>query len=147
MPKRIILVGAGDLGKEVAGWMLSSDSAFSWEREYCFIDDNVTELTVGTYSLRCLGSVDDFYPDKDDELVAAVASPSVRAIIVKKLARRGSNFVSYIHPSVRLSVGVKIGRGVIMLPFSLVSVDSIIGDFCVVNSSSSVGHHVSIGYS
>ena len=133
MPKRIILVGAGDLAKEVAGWMLSSDSTPLGELEYCFIDDNVSHLTVGPNSLKYLGTVEDFFPASGDELIAAVASPKVRSTIVNRLTSRGSTFISYIHPSVSVSVGVRLGMGVIMLPYSLASADSVIGDFSIVN--------------
>ena len=145
MSKRLILVGAGDLAKEVAGWILSSDSTLLSKKEYCFIDDNVSKLTVADRSLKYLGSVQDFVPADGDELIAAVASPKVRSTLVDTLSRRGANFISYIHSSVVISIGVTIGRGVIMLPFSLVSVGSVIGEFSVVNCSSSVGHDVSIG--
>ena len=145
MSKRLIMVGAGDLCKEVVGWMLSSDSAPSGQREYCFIDDSVSELVVGDYTLKCLGTVEDFSPTCEDELVAAVASPKTRSVLVEKLSLRGANFISYVHPSVAVSVGVKIGKGVIMLPYSLVSVDSAIGDFSIVNCFTSIGHHVSVG--
>ena len=145
MRNRLILVGAGDLGREVAGWILSSDFSSSKIQELFFIDDNVEELTVGDHSLKYLGPIVDFFPFEGDELIASIASPSVRSIVVEKLAERGSIFASYIHPSVLLSSGAKIGRGVLMLPYSLVSNDSVIGDFTVVNCFSSVGHDVSIG--
>lgn len=145
MPKRLILVGAGDLAREVAGWIFSSDSSFLQGRDFCFIDDNVTQLSIGPYVLKHLGSIDNFFPVDGDELIVAVASPSVRSIIVDKLSARGSVFVSYIHPSVIISAGARIGKGVLLLPSSLVSVDVEIGDFVVINCFSSVGHDVLIG--
>ena len=99
------MVGAGDLAKEVAGWMLSSDSALLGERDFCFIDDNVSQLTAGPYSLKYLGTVDNFFPSAGDELIAAVASPKIRSVIVDKLVLRGSTFIPYIHPSAAVSVG------------------------------------------
>ena len=114
-------------------------------RNLCYIDDSVKEFNVADFALTYLGSVADYLPADCDELIVTVASPTVRSMLVDKLVPKGSNFVSYVHPSVVLSAGAKIGKGVIILPYSLVSNDSTIGDFSVVNCFSSVGHDVSIG--
>ena len=144
MAKRLIIVGAGDLGREVLGWMLSSGS-LSDASELFFIDDSVTSLNIIGYDLVCLGSIDGFYPVDGDQLVAAIASPITRSIIVEKLLSRGCQFTSYIDPTARLSLGSRVGQGCILMPYSLVSNDSIIGDFSIINCHASVGHDVQIG--
>lgn len=145
MVKRLIFVGAGDLGREVFAWMLSSGDPFGCSDNLFFIDDNVNALNVGGFDVCYLGAIDAFFPVDGDQLVAAIASPVVRSVIVKKLLSRGCKFASYIHPSAHVSLGSTIGRGCILLPHSLVSNDSIIGDFSIVNCCSSVGHDVSVG--
>jgi sugar O-acyltransferase (sialic acid O-acetyltransferase NeuD family) len=145
MSNRLIFVGAGDLGREVFAWMLSSGYALASVADFCFIDDNVNSLSVGGVDLCYLGSIDSFFPVDSDQLVAAIGSPVVRSVTVEKLLSRSCNFVSYIHPSVHVSLGSMIGQGCILLPHSLVSRDSVIGDFSIVNCCSSVGHDVSVG--
>jgi sugar O-acyltransferase (sialic acid O-acetyltransferase NeuD family) len=145
MTNRLILVGAGELGREVFAWMLSSGYAFNSGADFCFIDDNVNSLNICNVELICLGGINSFFPLGGDQLVAAIASPVVRSVIVEKLLSRSCNFVSYVHPSVHVSLGSTIGQGCILLPNSLVSRDSVIGDFSIVNCFSSVGHDVSIG--
>jgi sugar O-acyltransferase (sialic acid O-acetyltransferase NeuD family) len=145
MTKRLVFVGVGDLGREVFSWMLSSGSALCSDRLICFIDDNVQQSSIGAVRLVYLGAIDSYWPVDGDELVVAIASPGSRSEIVDKLLCRGSYFASYIHPSVQISSGSKVGRGCILLPHSLVSNDSVIGDFSIVNCCSSVGHDVSVG--
>lgn len=144
MTNRLILVGAGDLGREVLGWMISSGS-LSDASKLCFIDDSVTSLKIIGYNLVYLGTVDSFYPIDGDQFVAAIASPIPRSVIVNKLLSRGCEFISYIDPSAKVSLGSQVGQGCIILPYSLVSIDSIIGDFSIINCHSSVGHDVEIG--
>lgn len=144
MSKRLIIVGAGDLGKEVLGWMQLSGflSRFSC---HCFIDDNISCLKTNGYELTYLGNIDGFYPMVGDELIATVASPNSRSTIVEKLLSHGCIFSSYIDPSVLLSSSSSVGQGCIILPYSLISNDSVIGSFSIINCHSSIGHNVSIG--
>jgi len=144
MDKRLIIVGAGDLGREVLGWMLSSGSLSDFSKLF-FIDDSVTSLNIIGHDLVWLGNVNDFYPVDGDQLVAAIASPITRSIIVEKLLSRGCEFISYIDPSAKFSLGSQVGQGCIILPYSLVSNDSTIGDFSIINCHASVGHDVQIG--
>ena len=58
MGNRLIFVGAGDFGKEVLGWMLSSGSPLARDKELCFIDDNVSHLSLASRVLRYLGVID-----------------------------------------------------------------------------------------
>ena len=145
MTHRLVLVGAGEFGREVFAWMLSSGYASNSGADFCFIDDNVTTLSICDVDLTYLGGIDSFFPLGGDQLVAAIASPAARSVIVEKLLSRNCNFVSYVHPSVHVSLGSRIGQGCILLPNSLVSRDSVIGDFSLVNCCSSVGHDVSVG--
>ena len=141
---RLIFVGAGDLASEVFGWMAAS-SFLSNVDNVCFIDDSVTSLSIAGRDLVCLGSVDNFYPQDGDKLVATISSPIARSTLVEKLLARGCDFLSFIDPSVKISVGSLIGCGCIVLPYALISNESIIGDFSIINCHASVGHNVTIG--
>ncbi len=142
--KRLIFVGAGDFATEVFGWMASS--GFLYNIDYlCFIDDSVTSLSIAGRNLLYLGNIHDFYPENGDKFVATIASPTARSSLVEKLLARGCLFLSYIDPSVKISLASVVGRGCIILPYSLISNDSVIGNFSIVNCHASVGHNVTIG--
>ncbi len=49
-------------------------------------------------------------------------------------------FATTIHPSAQLGKNVKVGIGVAIMPGVIINSDSIIGDFAVVNTKSSMGH-------
>ena len=120
---RLIFVGAGDLASEVFGWMAAS-SFLSNVDNVCFIDDSVTSLSIAGRDLVCLGSVDNFYPQDGDKLIATISSPIARSYLVEKLLARGCDFLSFIDPSVKISVGSVIGCGCIVLPYALISTPS-----------------------
>lgn len=146
MAKRLILVGAGDLGKEVIGWILASASLdLNTNTTLCFIDDYVKSMTVAGIHIAYIGSIVDYSPAEGDQLLVAVANPTARSAIVPDLLSRGCELVSYIHPSVQISTDTKIGQGCILLPNSVVSFGAIIGDFSIVNCCSSIGHHANVG--
>jgi len=142
--KRLIIVGAGDLGKEVFGWMQLSGFLSHFSGLY-FIDDNISSLKYSGYELTYLGNIDGFYPMVGDELIATIASPISRSKVVEKLLSHGCIFSSYIDPSVMLSSSSRVGQGCIILPYSLISNDTVIGNFSIINCHSSIGHNVSIG--
>lgn len=144
MSKRLIIVGVGDLGKEVLGWMHLS-GFLSRFGSHCFIDDNINCLKTNGHELTYLGNIDSFYPMDGDELIVTIASPISRSKVVEKLLSHGCIFSSYIDPSVRISSSSRVGQGCVILPYSLISNDSVIGDFSIINCHSSIGHNVSIG--
>ncbi|MEO9891992.1 acetyltransferase [Aurantibacter sp.] len=48
--------------------------------------------------------------------------------------------ITSIHPSATIGLGVKIGKGSVIMPGAFVNANSIIGDFCILNTNSSLGH-------
>lgn len=141
----MIFVGAGDLGKEVLGWMVSSGSPLARDKELCFIDDNVSHLSLASLELRYLGVIDSVSPDDGDKFIVSISSPKSRSLIVDKLLSRSCSIASYIHPSVNISLGATIGEGCILLPYALVSCDSTLGSYSILNCYSSLGHDVAVG--
>lgn len=50
------------------------------------------------------------------------------------------NFITVIHPSTIIGKDVIIGKGSVILPGVVVNANSFVGDFCIVNTNSSLGH-------
>ncbi|MGB6153406.1 MAG: acetyltransferase [Pricia sp.] len=50
------------------------------------------------------------------------------------------DFVSAIHPSASIGKDVKIGKGCVLMPGSIVNASSKMGDFCILNTNASLGH-------
>lgn len=48
--------------------------------------------------------------------------------------------VTAIHPNATIGIGVKIGKGTVIMTGAAVNSNSWVGDFCIMNTNSSLGH-------
>ena len=145
MTKRLVFVGAGDLGREILAWMLHANPSLSSEVKLCFVDDNADCMSAAGLSLAPLGSVEDYIPKPEDEIVFSIANPPSRRLTVSTLTSRNCNAASFVHPSVIRSSTSMLGTGCILLPYSILSENAHVGDYSIVNCHSSVGHDARIG--
>jgi sugar O-acyltransferase (sialic acid O-acetyltransferase NeuD family) len=51
------------------------------------------------------------------------------------------NFINAIHPNVSIGRNVKLGKGVVMMAGVIVNPDSIVGDFCILNTGAQLEHN------
>ena len=142
--KKIYIVGAGGLGREVLWWIKDINKAEpTWEIAG-FLDDNPYALDDCECDYKVVGSIRDFIPKEDEEFALAVASPGLKKEIVEKLKSKGAKFATIIHPTALLSEFAHYGEGLIMFPYSKLSVDSTVGDYVTILSSP-IGHDTIIG--
>ncbi len=128
--KNIVIIGAGDLGKELV-WLIEDINKV--KPTYLilgFLDDDLSKNTYSFCGYRVLGGT-----DKLEELNAVAPFSSVLAIrdgsIRKKIVDAHPEFKSWetiIHPSTVISSSVKIGKGCIFFPQVTVSVDTYLGN-------------------
>ncbi|TDQ33396.1 acetyltransferase [Zeaxanthinibacter enoshimensis] len=74
--------------------------------------------------------------------IVAIGDNWIRKIMVDKITAilPGFNFITAIHPRTIIGRGVVIGRGTVIMPGTTVNANSIIGDFCILNTNSSLDH-------
>ncbi len=48
--------------------------------------------------------------------------------------------VTAVHPKATIGMGVKIGKGSVIMPGAVVNANSCLGDYCILNTHSSLGH-------
>jgi len=78
----------------------------------------------------------------DCSIFVAIGDNWIRSVIVKKILELTPeiSFASVIHPSAQIGNVVSIGKGVAVMPGVIINSESIIKDFCIVNTKASVGH-------
>lgn len=130
--KRIAVYGAGGFGKEIR--ML------------------IHLLAREGRSVNFAGFLDDFriaepqaQPGQFDDVTVAIADVLVRQQMVKKLAGGSLPFESLIHPEVYFDESNRLGRGCLVCGGVQMTVDIRLGDFVIINLSSTIGHDVEIG--
>lgn len=74
--------------------------------------------------------------------IVAIGDNWIRNAIVKRIVTVAHDFefVSVIHPSAIIGRDVKIGRGVAIMPGAILNANSQVHDFCLLNTSASLGH-------
>lgn len=132
--RRAVIVGAGSLGRELAGWMRVDGIGVA----IAFVDD-----LVPAFVCTWLGAPATYQTEarEDDEVFLAVAAPKARERIAQQIGGRCATFVA----SSSISGNCAIGAGSLLLPHTLVSADATLGACVVVNTYSSIGHDVQIG--
>ncbi|MDX2028166.1 MAG: acetyltransferase [Alphaproteobacteria bacterium] len=134
----IIIVGAGGLGLEVASYaedMRRASKSNSGIKG--FLDDT---KPVGTQhaGYPVLGPTDKII--SECLYVIAVGAPESRQMLAEKLAAKGANFASIIHPSAHIAASAEIGVGTVIAPFVFVGPEARLGEQCLLNIYASAGH-------
>ena len=139
--QNLIIVGAGQFGREIYTWAKQCGSF----NPKVFLDANSEALGIRKGYPLLIASIESYEPMEGDVFICAIGNPSVRANCVRILQMKGAIFVSIIHPSVVFAENVKIGAGVIICPYSVVSADASVEDFAIINLQVSIGHDAKVG--
>ena len=150
--KNIVIIGAGDLGKEVV-WLIEDINKIKPTYVILgFLDDDIEKENGSFYGYNILGKTDflkQLSKTVSISAVIAIQDGSIREKIVTE-HNYFNNWETIIHPTAVISSSSYIGKGNIIFPFVTVSVNSNIGDFslCYIRSTvcndCKVGHYVSL---
>lgn len=146
--KDLIIVGAGGFGRELLQWVKDINYRIENTDEKWnilgFIDDDPNALEGYACDYGVIGRIRDWIPKEGQRYAMAIANPSIKEQVANMLKTRGAVFARIVHPTASISDYADVGEGLVMYPNSLISVNTKIGDF-VTLLSSSVGHDAEIG--
>lgn len=147
MIKKIVLIGAGGFGKEVAQMIESINRRNPTYELLGFLDDGEhysTETRINGYPW--LGKSDWILEHKDNVLCnCTIGTASVKARIQKTLTEQGVRFETIIAPSAGIASHTTIGKGCVLYWNVGISVNCEIGDGVLLNDGVALGHDVVIG--
>ena len=140
--KKLIIIGAGGFGREVA-WVAERINSVTptWD-SICFMDDS-PELQGKTLNgCPVVGTVDRASEFKDAEYVCAVGSSRTRRAIIRHLKQINPSvrFATLIDPSVEMSRFVEVGEGSIICAHNILTVNISVGRHVIINLDCTVGH-------
>lgn len=144
--KKLIIVGAGGLGREVHGWIKDWVVHHPDHVLTGFIDDGGISLNRFSHYADVISTVDAYEPKADEYLVCAIGKPSDKKYVIDKLIAKGAQFLTLIHPTAIVGENVTLGRGVLICPYSVLSVDLTVGDFVTVNTLCTISHDSHVGH-
>ncbi len=145
--KSIVIIGAGDLGKELV-WLIEDMN--KREPAYLilgFLDDDLSKVGKEFYGYKILGTtekLDEMWVNPQISAVAAIQDGSVR----RKIYEAHKNFQSWdtiIHPAATIAPTAILGSGSVVFPHVTISVDSRLGEFGLYYINSTICNDCKIG--
>jgi len=145
--KNIFIVGAGGLGREIAGWIDTSDLSDKFKISG-FLDDNLNQLDKyhPTYKYKIEDKVTKDSLIKAKNIVLAIANSEVKDKIYtwrEKTLR--FSIVSLIYPNTTIGSDCNLDEGLITSPNTVISSNTSIEKGVFINCGSQIGHDVKIG--
>ena len=142
---RLLIVGAGGLGREAATWAEAMpEGTRSWASVAGFLDPCPDALDGTNSPWPLLGTEDDFPFEEEDRVLVALGDPRAKARVVERLASR-IRFATVIHPSAVLGPGSRVGEGSLLCPGAVVTADVSLGSHVLLNVGATVGHDARMG--
>ena len=140
----LVIIGGGGLAREVydlAKICFANNDKFKIKGFLSKEASNLEELGYGKVFLDS----SNYIIEEGDVFFCAIGNVIRRKKVVKRILAKGGEFINLIHPKAVVSPSVKLGIGVAIKPFCVISSNVIIGDFTYFQSSVIVGHDVKIG--
>ena len=143
--KELIIIGAGDFGREV--FSLAQQS-LGYETEFVikgYLDASYDKLDGFTGYPPIIGILEDYMPTENDVFVCSISNTEAKKRCIDAIESKGGNFINIIHKTCLLNHNVKIGKGIIMGHTVSLGNDTVLKDHIVLNSTIIIGHDVLIG--
>lgn len=140
--KRLLIINAGNFGREVLGWALDIEKEQNNWDVGGFLDDRPDILDPYDCPVGIVGDPNSYEPEKDDLFVCAIGDTITKLKYCDEMRSQGARFATLIHPTVVIGPGCKIGEGCILCPYTILTTNVIIGDHVILNLGSTVGHDV-----
>lgn len=142
--KDLVIIGAGDFGREVAALVANINEIKKQWNFKGFVDDSLVGKTVEGFEI--LGKIDALFDmDPIPYVVISVANPRVKKDIAEELLINNVPLATLVHPSVIKSGQVEIGGGSIISAGTIFAINIKVGIHCILNLGCRIGHDTTIG--
>jgi len=143
--KLLVIIGARGFGREI--YCLAQNS-IGYGSEFVikgFLDDKQDALNGFSNYPPILNSVEDYQIQTNDVFICALGSMKWKKYYCTLIEQKGGVFINLIHKNATIQQNVRLGKGLIVDKFSIISCDVFIDDFVTIQFSCVFGHDVSIG--
>lgn len=145
--KNIVILGAGDFGKEIL-WLIDDiNKTRPTYHVMGFLDDDTNKIGQVINGCPCLGTINSLKELSTEQNVCAVIANqdgNIRKRFVEQFPDF-SDWETLIHPSVNVSDTSVVGKGCVICAGSNISVNTTIGNQCLLNISVTLGHDCTVG--
>lgn len=136
----VAIYGSGGFAREVA-W-LAEDCG---HEVVCFIDDDPSKIgrRLNDIDVVTLDVAASQFPQA--VIVAGIGSPGARAAVTGRVAERGLQPATLIHPRVERSRRITLGTGLVICAGNILTTNIVVGDHVHINLDCTIGHDVTLG--
>ncbi len=145
--KNIVIIGAGDFGKEIVWLIEEINKANPTYVIIGFLDDDEKKVGKMMNGYQCVGTT--------KALPELIRTQNVCAVIAmqdsdsrKRIAEMipwFDNWETLIHPSANIADTSELGKGCVVCAGSNISVNTILGKHCILNLTVTMGHDCEVG--
>ena len=142
----LYIVGAGAFAREVLCWVKACPEwEVAWQFKGFIVDGYPKGYQIKNHG-QVVDSIQDYKPKHNDILINGIANVGKKEKILPTLNSKHCKFATVVHPTAILGSNVNIGTGGVICPYSILTCDIDLGDFCSLNLNCSVGHDVTTGH-
>ncbi|NLK98433.1 acetyltransferase [Defluviitalea saccharophila] len=146
--KKLVIVGAGGLGREVARYIKDINQMHPSYELIGFIDSDPGKKGIEYFGVPVLGDFDilSTLAEPYEKLYGfcAVAKPSIKSRLILQMKEHNLDMINIIHPTAYISPEVQIGEGVLISPYCVLTTNIIIGNYVHINPQCGIGHDTTI---
>lgn len=145
--KRVVIIGAGGHGREVADILRQQARAAREIEPLGFVDENCDLRGRIVDGLPVLGDWSWFEAvDRADiAVICAVGSPENCRRLVEHAGGLGLSFASAISPHAQISPFSRLGEGVTVFPNVIINTGAFVDSHCILNAAVVVSHDARVG--
>lgn len=144
MNRRLLIVGAGGLGRELSQY--AADTWRSGEFEILgHLDDNTTSGQDFPLLFPYLGLIEAWEMGPTDHFLLAIGDPRAREKVAGRLRSRGGEFVTLVHPLAYVASSARVGYGSVVAPYATIGAGAQVGEFTNIHFYASAAHDTRIG--
>lgn len=138
------IYGSGGLGREVVELAKQINTVSKRWEDLVFIDDHSTEMSKNGITILAFSKILKSYSKDEIEISIAIGEPEIRKMIYKKVAEKGYNLATLIHPQVYIPENTEVLPGATICVYSFVSCNVKIGTNVYIQPQTLIGHDCTI---
>ena len=133
------IVGAGGLGREIYQYLVDLGRSGG----VSFLDDTPDIFANSPWAAVGVRPIDAF--DLARPCLIALGDPAARAALAERLAVRGADFETFVHPRAYVAGNAYLAPGCIVAPFACVGPQAQLAAHVLMGPYASVGHDSRVG--
>jgi len=140
-----VIIGAGAYGREAFTLGKQSHGYGSEFTIKGYLDSKLDALDRYKDYPPVLSTVEDYHILEDDVFICAIGGIKQRKKTVNQILDKGGEFINLIHKSAYIGDAVNFGKGIFMGYDTVISNNTQINDYVLINSRALIGHDCTIG--